>query len=138
MPLARQAMHNSGEHIHVALWPTVHRMHQIASLHYAFEGRCFVLAVGALMHSGDLPQELDCPAPAGKADDLILRGGSAVIGPNGRYVVEPVFDQEALITAELNLQAIDEEAMTLDVSGHYARPDVFEFHVNVPEQNPTR
>ncbi|MBA2340742.1 MAG: carbon-nitrogen hydrolase family protein, partial [Pyrinomonadaceae bacterium] len=39
MPLARQAMHTSGEHIHVAVFPTVHEMHQIASRHYAFEGR---------------------------------------------------------------------------------------------------
>jgi predicted amidohydrolase len=46
MPLARQALHNAGEHIHVAVWPTVHEMHQIASRHYAFEARCFVLAVG--------------------------------------------------------------------------------------------
>src|SRR5258708_3762816 len=27
MPLARMAMHNSGEHIHVAVWPTVHELH---------------------------------------------------------------------------------------------------------------
>ncbi|MBA3607636.1 MAG: hypothetical protein H0W43_03860 [Chthoniobacterales bacterium] len=33
MPLARQALHNAGEHIHVAVWPTVHEMHQIASRH---------------------------------------------------------------------------------------------------------
>src|SRR6201998_4970776 len=40
MPLARMAMHNSGERVHVAVWPTVHEVHQLASRHYAFEGRC--------------------------------------------------------------------------------------------------
>src|SRR5258707_13340464 len=78
MPLARMAMHNSGEHIHVAVWPTVHELHQLPSRHYAFEGRCFVLAVGLLMPTEDLPQ-------------------------------------------------IDREKMTFDVSGHYARPDLFRF-----------
>jgi nitrilase len=42
-------------------------------------------------------------------------------------VVEPVFDREELIMADLNLNQIDQETMTLDVSGHYARPDLFRF-----------
>ena len=39
MPLTRQSLHDSGEQIHIALWPKVHEMHQIASRQYAFEGR---------------------------------------------------------------------------------------------------
>ena len=61
---------------------------------------------------------------------FVLRGGSAIIGPDGRYVVEPVFDRETTISAELDLTAIDREKMTLDVSGHYNRPDVFDFTVH--------
>ena len=48
MPLARQALHLSGEDIHVAVWPTVNEQHQLASRHYALESRCFVLAAGTL------------------------------------------------------------------------------------------
>lgn len=126
MPLARQAMHESGEHIHVALWPTVHDLHQLASRHYAVEGRCFVLAVGLIMPAKDLPAEL----PSNLAPEaLALRGGSAVIAPDGSYVVEPCFEVEKLIFADLDLTAIERERMTLDVSGHYARPDVFNFGV---------
>jgi hypothetical protein len=44
-------------------------------------------------------------------------------------VVEPVFDEEQIIVAELDLKKIDEERMALDVSGHYQRPDVFDFRV---------
>ena len=124
MPLARMAMHQSGEHIHVAVWPTAHDIHQLASRHYAFEGRCFVLAVGLLMPASDLPREF-----AAKAKGMVLRGGSAIIAPNGSYVVEPVFEKEAILTADLDLSLIDQEKMTLDVTGHYARPDVFEFGV---------
>ncbi|MEP6586252.1 MAG: carbon-nitrogen hydrolase family protein [Candidatus Udaeobacter sp.] len=136
MPLARQALHNCGEHIHVAVWPTVHEMHQIASRHYAFEARCFVLAAGLIMRVQDLPGELSATSElAARPDAFVLRGGSAIIGPDGKYVVEPIYDQETILTAELDLNAIDREKMTLDVSGHYSRPDIFNFHVgqvNVP------
>jgi predicted amidohydrolase len=130
MPLARQALHLAGEQIHVALWPTVHEMHQIASRHYAFEARCFVLAVGLVMRVKDLPAELGPLSHlATKPESFLLHGGSAIIAPNGRYVVEPCYDQERTITAELDLTAVDEERMTLDVSGHYSRPDIFDFQV---------
>lgn len=130
MPLTRQALHNAGEHIHVAVWPTVHEMHQIASRHYAFEARCFVLAAGLVMRVRDLPADLRAtPELMANPDAFVLRGGSAIIGPDGKYVVEPVYEQETIITAELDFNAIDREKMTLDVSGHYSRPDVFDFHV---------
>jgi nitrilase len=130
MPLARMAMHESGEQIHVAVWPTVHDLHQLASRHYAFEGRCFVLAAGLVMRAEDLPNELSSPPELnGK---WIERGGSAVIGPDAAYVVEPVFDREEMIVADLDLAQIDREAMTLDVSGHYARPDIFHFAKKAP------
>jgi nitrilase len=128
MPLTRMALHESGEHLHVAVWPTVHDLHQLASRHYAFEGRCFVLAVGLLMKAEDLPAELCTQAEIqGQPGNWLERGGSAVIGPHSQYVVEPVFDQEKLIVADLDLSQIDREKMTLDVSGHYARPDIFRF-----------
>jgi len=128
MPLARMAMHNSGEHIHVAAWPTVHELHQLASRHYAFEGRCFVLAVGLMMPAEDLPRELRDGATAQSGDSQwIEHGGSAIIGPDTRYVLDPVFGREELLVSDLDLTQIDRETMTFDVSGHYARPDLFRF-----------
>ncbi len=128
MPLARMAMHNSGEHIHVAVWPTVHELHQLASRHYAFEGRCFVLAVGLMMSAEDLPRELrDGAALLSGGSQWIERGGGAIIGPNSRYILDPVFDREELLVSDLDLTQIDRELMTFDASGHYARPDLFRF-----------
>jgi nitrilase len=132
MPLARMAMHNSGEHIHVAVWPTVHELHQLASRHYAFEGRCFVLAVGLMMPTSDLPRELhDGAALQAGNGQWIERGGSAIIGPDAQYVLDPVFDREELMVSDLDLAQIDREMMTFDVSGHYARPDLFRFEKNL-------
>ncbi len=130
MPLARQALHISGEDVHIAVFPTVHETHQIASRHYALEGRCFVLAAGLLMKAADLPAELLTETDLSKLPENILRGGSCIVAPDGSFVVEPIFDEETIITAELDLTQIDKEKMTLDVSGHYSRPDVFDFAVN--------
>lgn len=130
MPLARQALHESGEDVHVAVWPTAHEMHQVASRQYAFEGRCYVLAAGSLLKAGGLPQELEMhPGRVTSSDQWVLRGGSAIIGPDGRYIVEPVYDEARVLVAELDLGRIREESMTLDVTGHYHRPDLFEFFV---------
>ena len=130
MPLARQALHESGEDVHIAAWPTVKEMLQVASRHYAFEGRCFVLAAGSLMRASALPPELEThPTIIASADQLVLRGGSAIVAPNGSYVAGPVFDTPALLVADLDLALTREEAMTLDVAGHYSRPDLFTFGV---------
>lgn len=130
MPLTRQALHQSGEDIHVAVWPSVNEMHQVASRHYAFEGRCFVLASGALMRASSLPVELEAhPDRSISADDWVLRGGSAIIAPDGSYLAGPIFDEEAIVTAVLDLGRVREESMTLDVTGHYHRPELFDFQV---------
>jgi len=127
MPLARQALHDSGEDIHVAAWPTVHEMHQVASRHYAFEGRCFVLAAGSLMKTSALPKDLEVhPSHRG---EWALRGGSMIVAPDGRVLAGPVFECQDVIIADIDLAQVREESMTLDVSGHYARPDAFEYRV---------
>ena len=130
MPLARQAMHESGEDIHVAVWPTVHEMHQVASRQYAFEGRCFVLAIGSLLRAKDLPRELEPhPERVTSPEQYVLRGGSAIIGPDGAYLAGPVYDAPCTLYAELDLNRVREESMSLDVAGHYHRPDCLELVV---------
>jgi predicted amidohydrolase len=131
MPLARQALHDEGEDIHAALWPTVHERHHIASRHYALEGRCYVLAAGSLQRARSLPVELEVDATrVSDPDQWILRGGSAIIAPDGDYVAQAGFDQAAILIADLDLSRVRQESLTLDVSGHYSRPDVFHFAVH--------
>lgn len=131
MPLSRQALHNAGETIHVALWPNVHEKHQIASRHYAFEGRCFVVAAGQLMRANELPSEWPLPEHlASDPQQWLLKGGSCVIGPDGDYLVEPDFTGKEWVTAEIDPEKCVQEQMALDVTGHYARNDLFDFKVN--------
>ncbi len=131
MPLSRQALHNEKEIIHVAVWPCVFERHQIASRHYAFEGRCFVIAAGQILRVSDMPKELEMPDHLkDKPDQMMLNGGSCVIGPDGNYLLEPQFDVEGVLLCEIeDLDQAYKERMTLDVTGHYQRLDVFDFKV---------
>lgn len=130
MPLARQALHDSGEDIHIAAWPQVKEMNLVASRHYAFEGRCFVIACGAVMRADELPDELE-PIDSLEPDSFVLNGGSAIIAPDGSLLAGPVFDEETILTADLDLCRIAEESLALDVTGHYSRPDVFDFKLKM-------
>jgi predicted amidohydrolase len=127
MPLARQALHESAEQVHVAAWPGIPEMYLVASRHYAFEGRCYVLAVGSIVAASDLPEGLEPPAgSAASAGALAVDGGSAIIAPDGALLAGPVHGREEILIADLDLGRIAEESLALDVAGHYSRPDIFE------------
>ena len=129
MPHARQALHELGETVHVAAWPHAKGLHQTASVHYAFEGRCFVLVAASYLEKKMLPRDYNLRGEMTSAPEVILNGGSAVVGPDGKYVVEPVYGKEALVVAEIDPERVFAETLTLDVAGHYSRPDVFTFSV---------
>ncbi|WP_128892854.1 carbon-nitrogen hydrolase family protein [Erythrobacter sp. HKB08] len=137
MPLARAAMHNLGESVHVAAWPTVREQYAIASRHYAMEGRCFVLAAGLVQHKDDLLGGLErCGGdPEAEAliraieSDVLNRGGSMIAAPDARVVAQAGEGEETL-HVELDLAEIDEGLASLDTDGHYSRPDVFELTVD--------
>lgn len=130
MPLPRQVLHAEGEQVHVAAWPLAREMYHVASRHYAFEGRTFVLVAASVLTRAALPADFELKQDFAQAPEMLLDGGSAILGPDGSYVVEPVYGQETLLTAELDLDRIAEEKLTLDVGGHSSRPDLFELRVN--------
>lgn len=79
----------------------------------------------------DIPQELNLPAELkDKPDMMLLNGGSCIVGPDGHYVMEPVWDKEGVFIQEVDLNRCIEERMALDVTGHYQRNDVFDLKVN--------
>ena len=137
MPFARAAMHHAGETVHVAAWPSVREMYGVASRHYAFEGRCFVLAAGTLQHRADLLQGLELVGGDRDARDLLLglpdgalqSGGSMIIAPDGT-VLAAADNEPDLLVADLDLSLIGRGLTSLDTDGHYARPDVFELHID--------
>ncbi|WP_164114550.1 carbon-nitrogen hydrolase family protein [Sphingorhabdus sp. Alg239-R122] len=137
MPLARAAMHNQGEMIHVAAWPTVRESYSIASRHYAFEGRCFVLAAGTVQHRDDLLESIDRLGNNAQARTLVQQmdnaqlqfGGSQIIAPDAEILAQ-AGDGTEIITAELDMSMIGQGLASLDTDGHYSRADVFELRVD--------
>ena len=150
MPLARTAMHAKNETVHVSQWPYVKELHQLCSRHYAFEGQCFVAASGGVLSKQEMLDGIkslelnteDEPAlelvesiPVAP-EELVLKGGSALIAPDSSYVTEPLYDKRDIIYAEADLSLIDEGHLFLDTDGHYARPDVFNLEVDTrPKKN---
>jgi predicted amidohydrolase len=142
MPLARAAMHARRETIHVAQWPGVKALHLLASRHYAFEGQCFVAAAGAVLTRGEMLAGFDSlglgahpargllEAIPGDDGTVLLRGSSAIIAPDATYVAGPAAAEPTILYADLDLGRITRGHLALDVDGHYARPDVFQLHVN--------
>jgi nitrilase len=103
--------------------------------HVALEGRCFVLSACQYLTRADCPADY----PAIQGDDpatVLMRGGSCIVGPLGAVLAGPRFDEECILTADLDLAEIVRGKYDLDVAGHYARPDVFRLHVNESEQRP--
>jgi nitrilase len=113
MPLLRAAMYAKGIQIYCA--PTVddRESWQASMRHIALEGRCFVLSACQFSR------------PAGAQAAETIRGGSVMVGPLGQVLAGPVYDQECILTAELDTAEIAEGKFDLDVAGHYARPDIF-------------
>ncbi|MFT6335660.1 MAG: nitrilase [Saprospiraceae bacterium] len=102
MPLTWQAMHDEGEDIHFGLCPAVKSSHKLASKHYAFEGRCFVGAMGHLIRKADIPNNLTiAPEVKDNGSEYLLDGGSCIIDPNGEYLLEPQYGVYRIIYHEL-------------------------------------
>jgi len=134
-PLARHTLHHQDEQIHVACWPDVPESHAIASRHYAFEGRCFVVAAAQYLTIDDIPEELleaykIGANPPDKNSHVLFNGGSGVIGPDGNWVVEQAFGQNKIIYADINLIDTTRFKHDLDIVGHYSRDDIFQLSVD--------
>ncbi|WP_284125762.1 carbon-nitrogen hydrolase family protein [Parerythrobacter aestuarii] len=142
MPLARAAMHNLGESVHVAAWPTVRESYAIAGRHYAMEGRCYVLAAGLVQHKEDMLDGLERCGGSAEARklieaipaDVLNKGGSLIAAPDASVIAQ-AGEGEEILHAQLDLSAINEGLASLDTDGHYSRPDVFELSVDTREKD---
>lgn len=135
MPAFRQAMYAKG----VSLWcaPTVDDREVWASSmrHIAAEGRTFVLSACQFLTRADAPA--DYPAYSGEpAETVLIRGGSCIVGPLGDVLAAPVYDREAVLTADIDPADVIRGRYDLDVVGHYARPDIFRLTVDETPRPP--
>ncbi len=131
MPLARAALYGLGEDLHLAIWPGARRLTAEITRFIALESRSFVVSASGLLRPSDVPAgfPLRDRFLAG-AGEYLYDGGSAVAGPDGAWLVEPVVGEERLIVVELDRRRVLEARQSFDPAGHYARPDVLRLEVD--------
>ncbi len=135
MPLARYALYAEGEQVHAALWPSATETFLLACRNMAFEGKVFVVAAASYLTKAMLPAGFPLVKELESFPETLCRGGSAIIGPDARFMAGPVYDCETVLYAEVDLDWLIEEKQLLDVAGHYARPDVLSLRVNRRRQD---
>jgi len=129
MPLLRTYMYSKGIQIYCAPTADDRDTWLPTMQHIALEGRCFVLSCCQYLTRRDCPEDY----AAIQGDDpetVLMRGGSCIIAPLGDVLAGPSFDGETILTAELDMNDIARGKYDFDVTGHYARPDIFRLHVN--------
>jgi nitrilase len=138
MPMARMAMYAKGVEIYLAPTADARDSWQATIRHIACEGRCYVLGCNQYVTKEMYPPDLPGLADLDDQPEVICRGGSAIISPFGNVLAGPLFDQEGILCAELDLVEVVHSKYDFDVTGHYARPDVFKLEVNEEPQESVR
>ncbi|MGD8910761.1 MAG: carbon-nitrogen hydrolase family protein [Chromatiales bacterium] len=131
MPLSRYALYAQGIDIYIALTYDSGDDWLCSMQHIAREAGCWVINSGNLLHATDIPDDLQERATLyPDADEWVNSGDSAIIAPGGQLVVGPLHNEEGILYAEIDIERAAMARRTLDVVGHYSRPDIFTLQVN--------
>ena len=137
MPLSRYALYAQGIDVYIA--PTYDSGDDwLCSMqHIAREAGCWVISSGNILHATDIPDDLEERASLyPDADEWVNSGDSAIIAPGGQLVAGPLHNEEGILYGEIDTERSAMARRTLDVVGHYSRPDIFNLQVNTKAYSP--
>ena len=138
MPLARMAMYAKGVEIYLAPTADSRDTWQATLRHIACEGRCFVLGCNQFVTKEMYPADLVGIEDLSAQPEIMCRGGSAIVSPLGEVLAGPLYDQEGILYADLDLAEVAQSKLDFDVVGHYARPDVFQLTIDEQPKPPVK
>ncbi|WP_317168150.1 carbon-nitrogen hydrolase family protein [Leptobacterium flavescens] len=127
MPMARASMYRQGVQLYLAPTADARPTWTSTMQHIACEGRCFVLAANQYFRKEDYPEKYR-KYVSNEANDM-CRGGSLIVSPMGEVIAGPLYDEEGVLTATLNLEDLIKSKLDFDVIGHYNRSDIFKLEV---------
>ena len=130
MPLARVALYQKGITIYISPNTNDNPEWQATIQHIAIEGKCFFVNADMIIRRSSYPSDLCERNIVSELPEFVCRGGSCIIDPYGHYLTKPVWDEETIIYAELDMSLPAACKMEHDAIGHYARPDILELKVN--------
>lgn len=130
MPMLRMAMYDQGITLYCAPTADDRDSWGGSMRHIALEGRCFVLSACQHITRAAYPDDFDC-ALGDDPDTVLLRGGSMIVAPLGEVLAGPDFSGETILYARIDPDDVVRGKYDFDVTGHYARPDVFNLSVDV-------
>jgi nitrilase len=125
MPLARFALYERGVEIYLAPTADDSESWHDSVRHIAREARAFVLSCCAFQRASSYPPDV----PLADGDELLGRGGSAIVAPDGTYLAGPLWDEEGILYADLEPSPLYAARQRFDPAGHYHRPDVLSLTV---------
>ena len=157
MTLVRAAMINRGEEFHIAVWPgnwkrgetqlldadtspggSLCNLQSLIRVH-AFEAGAFVLSACGFLTSEDFPERWHYIRDGGHINYNWAQGGSAIVNPGGRFLVEPCFEKDAILYTDCYANQIKAVKSIFDSLGHYSRWDLVRLEVRkepwAPEVN---
>ncbi|HYM96363.1 MAG TPA: carbon-nitrogen hydrolase family protein [Candidatus Sulfotelmatobacter sp.] len=131
MPLARFAVYAQGCEIYIAPTWAAGSTWTSTMRHIAAEGRCWVLGNGTAMRGKDIPK--DFPGRAKlfpNLDEWFNPGDSVIVSPSGKLVTGLLHEEFGILFADCDPAVASAAKRTLDVAGHYGRPDIFKLEVD--------
>ena len=128
MPLARFALYDSGIEIYLAPTADDGDTWQASLVHIARESRAYVISPSHFQRTSAYPDDFPLREEL-EGVDVLGRGGSAILGPDGAYLAGPLYDEEGILYAELEPDRLFAERQRFDPVGHYHRPDVLRLKV---------
>ena len=137
MPHARSALYAQGIDLYIAPTYDSGERWTATMQHVAREGGCWVIGAGCALRAQDIPDSLPGRAELfPDAAEWVNPGDSVIVAPGGRIVAGPLHQELGILYADIDLERVGMARRSLDVVGHYSRPDIFQLQVNRKAQRP--